>query len=90
MPVANVLLFIISVEREQRIREISMKLKTPSGLSDLESEPAFVRRQINLDNTPHSSDSTVSKFSLGEEEDENGKRRAQLRDDNSFLHNNVD
>ncbi|WP_306640357.1 cell division protein FtsZ [Sanyastnella coralliicola] len=77
-------------EREQRIREISMKLKTPSGLSDLESEPAFVRRQINLDNTPHSSDSTVSKFSLGEEEDENGKRRAQLRDDNSFLHNNVD
>ncbi|MCH2197565.1 MAG: cell division protein FtsZ [Flavobacteriales bacterium] len=77
-------------EREQRIREISMKLKTPSGLSDLESEPAFVRRQINLDNTPHSSDSTVSKFSLGEEEDENGNRRAQLRDDNSFLHNNVD
>ncbi len=77
-------------EREQRIREISMKLKTPSGLVDLENEPAFRRRNIRLDDTPHSSDSSVSKFALGEEEDEAGNKRAQLRDDNSFLHGQVD
>ncbi|MFT4878333.1 MAG: cell division protein FtsZ [Flavobacteriales bacterium] len=77
-------------EREQRIREISMKLKTPSGLVDLENEPAFRRRNIRLDDTPHSSDSSVSKFALGEEEDESGNKRAQLRDDNSFLHGQVD
>ena len=77
-------------EREQRIREISMKLKTPSGLVDLENEPAFKRRNVRLDDTPHSSDSSVSKFALGEEEDEAGNKRAQLRDDNSFLHGQVD
>lgn len=77
-------------EREQRMREISMKLKTPSGLSDLESEPAYLRRNVRLDNTPHSSESSVSRFSLGEEEDENGNRKGQLRDGNSFLHDQVD
>jgi cell division protein FtsZ len=76
--------------REQRIREISMKLKTPSGLSELENEPAYLRRNVKLDNTPHSSESSVSRFSLGEEEDENGNKRAQLRDGNSFLSDNVD
>lgn len=77
-------------DREQRMREISMKLKTPSGLSDLESEPAYLRRNVRLDNTPHSSESSVSRFSLGEEEDENGNRKGQLRDGNSFLHDQVD
>lgn len=77
-------------EREGRIKEISMKLRTPSGISDLEDTPAYVRRNVNLDNTPHSSDSSVSKFALGEEEDESGNKQARLKDDNSFLHNNVD
>lgn len=76
--------------REARIREISMKLKTPSGISDLEDTPAYLRRNIMLDNTPHSSDSSVSKFALGEEEDATGKKQARLKDDNSFLHDQVD
>jgi cell division protein FtsZ len=77
-------------EREQRIRDISLKLKTPSGLSALEDEPAYLRRKIQLEDTPHSADSTISRFTLFEEEGSDGKPRAQLREDNSFLHKNVD
>jgi cell division protein FtsZ len=77
-------------EREQRIRDISLKLKTPSGLSALEDEPAYLRRKIQLEDTPHSADSNISRFTLFEEEGHDGKPRAQLREDNSFLHKNVD
>jgi cell division protein FtsZ len=76
-------------EREMRIREFTIKLKTPSGISDLESEPAYLRRKIALENTQHSSQSTVSRFSLNETTDENGQKKIELRD-NPFLHDNVD
>ena len=77
-------------EREQRIRELTMKLKTPSGLTDLESEPAYKRRGVALDNTPHSSESSVSRYSLNEEENAEGEKEMKLRDNNPFLHDNVD
>lgn len=77
-------------QRMSRLRELSMRLRTPSGMSDLESEPAFKRKQINLDDVPHSSESSMSKFTLGEEEDEDGEKRTKLRENNSFLHKNVD
>lgn len=77
-------------EREQRIRELTMKLKTPSGLTDLESEPAYKRRGVNLDNTPHSSESSVSRYALGEEPGADGEKEFKLKDNNPFLHDNVD
>jgi cell division protein FtsZ len=77
-------------ERESRIREFTVKLKTPSGLNDLESEPAYMRRKINLDNVQHSSESTVSRFTLSESTDEYGNKKVELRDNNPFLHDNVD
>jgi cell division protein FtsZ len=73
-------------DREQRLRELSMKLKTPEGLQDLERQPAFVRRNVALNNTPLSSDSQVSRFTLNEGEDQ----KAQIKSNNSFLHDNVD
>lgn len=77
-------------ERISRIKELSIKLKTPSGLNDLEEEPAYKRRNIELDSTPHSSASDVSRFSLTTEENEDGEQRTGLSDNNSFLHDNVD
>lgn len=79
----------LAKERMARIREISAKLKTPSGLSDLENEPAYMRRNVQLEDTPHSSESSVSKYTLGEEGEE-GEKRTGLKDNNSFLHDNVD
>ncbi|MCW8897679.1 MAG: cell division protein FtsZ [Flavobacteriales bacterium] len=73
-------------ERIMRIRELGMKMKTSSGLSELEKEPAYKRRKINLKDTPHSSESSVSRFTLSD--DEEGKPK--LKDGNSFLHDNVD
>ncbi|MCC6599827.1 MAG: cell division protein FtsZ [Crocinitomicaceae bacterium] len=77
-------------EREGRIREFTQKLKTPGGLNDLESEPAYLRRKVSLDNVRHSSESNISKFALNESTDESGEKKFELRDNNPFLHDNVD
>ena len=79
-----------ATERISRIKELSMKLKTPSGIADLENEPAYKRRNVTLNATPHSSESSVSRFTLGEEQGEDGESRTGLRSNNSFLHDNVD
>ncbi|MGE0562088.1 MAG: cell division protein FtsZ [Flavobacteriales bacterium] len=76
----------LSAERIRRIKELGGRMKTPSGISELEKEPAYKRRQISLDSIPHSSENTMSRFTLGEDEDGSPK----LKDDNSFLHDNVD
>ncbi|MFI5151214.1 MAG: cell division protein FtsZ [Bacteroidia bacterium] len=73
-------------ERILRLKELSLKLKTPNGLTELEQEPAFVRRKVALDNTPHSSESQVSKYTLTENED----KKIEIKPNNSFLHDNVD
>ncbi|GAB5538782.1 MAG: cell division protein FtsZ [Salibacteraceae bacterium] len=77
-------------DRLSRLRDLSMKLRTPSGMSDLENEPAFKRKQINLDDVPNSSESNASRFSLNEEENEDGEKKTKLRPNNPFLHDNVD
>jgi cell division protein FtsZ len=76
-------------EREMRIREFTIKLKTPNGLSELENEPAYARKKISLDSAPHSSDSNISRYSLNESVDDSGQRKVELRE-NPFLHDNVD
>jgi len=54
----------IAMERIKRLRELSTKLKNPVVLSNLESVPAYVRRNVSLTDTPASSDSQISKFTL--------------------------
>ena len=56
----------------------------------MENEPAFKRRNIELDNVKKSNDSNISRFTLWENEDENGAKNTGLSDSNSFLHDNVD
>ena len=73
-------------EREERLREISIKLRTPSGLTKLEDEPAYKRNNIDLEETAHSSEDEISHFSLTSDNEE----KIILNDKNSFLHDNVD
>ncbi|HJN64260.1 MAG: cell division protein FtsZ [Flavobacteriales bacterium] len=75
-----------SREREDRLKNISMKLRTPSGLTALEDEPAYKRDNVELEETPHSSESEVSKYTLSEGED----NETEIKPNNSFLHDNVD
>ncbi len=70
-----------------KLKDLSIKIKSQSGLSELENEPAYKRRNISLNQTPHSSESQVSRFTLSTE-GEDGK--AEIKPNNSFLHDNVD
>jgi cell division protein FtsZ len=72
-------------ERVARIQEFTSKLKRPEGIIEFENEPAFVRRNIALQQTQPSATEQVSRFGIAP--DANGT--AGLRN-NSFLHDNVD
>ncbi len=74
-----------SIERMRRLRELSIKLKTPGGLAEVENEPAYKRRNVELPEVKKSSESEISKFMLGEDEE----KKTELKN-NSFLHDNVD
>src|SRR5690554_3586855 len=75
-------------ERVERIRKYTSHLNSAEGLNELEKEPAFKRRKINLDDTIiHSSDDNTSRYEVSEP---NKKNNTTLRGTNSFLHDNVD
>lgn len=78
---------------EQRFEEMRMmqqRLRTPSGLAEMEREPAYKRRNVVLSDGPHSTDSNVSRYTLNEYTNEVGERQVELRKNNPFLHDNVD
>ncbi|MEJ6492899.1 MAG: cell division protein FtsZ [Flavobacteriales bacterium] len=77
----------LNKERMQRIQEYTLKLKKPNGISEFEKEPAYVRRNVQLDETKQSSEEKISRFGLNEDEDGKGSK---LKGGNSFLHDNVD
>jgi cell division protein FtsZ len=72
-------------QRRERLRSNvnSMKLNNPQTVVELENEPAYLRRGVRLDNIPHSSEQTMSHWSIDENDNLNTSG-------NSFLHDNVD
>jgi len=72
-------------ERAKRLSDLSW-LKKDKDISKLESEPAYKRKEIEIDNTPPSTKSSVSRFTLGDD----SKNNPVIKSDNSFLHDNVD
>jgi cell division protein FtsZ len=84
--VSSEVLKIESRERENRLRVISMQLRTPSGLSSLEDVPAYKRNNIDLEEPPHSSESEISSYTLTNGND----NTPELKQNNAFLHDNVD
>ena len=76
-------------DRLKRIRENTMKLRNPDGLAELESVPAYKRNNTTLEKVVHSSDSEISRLSINNDgTPENPK--IQIKENNSFLHDNVD
>jgi cell division protein FtsZ len=77
----------LAQDRIKKLKELTLKMKTPEGLSHLEKESAWQRKQVSLDtNSTPSTDSQVSRFTLGETDNKN----IEIRSNNSFLHDNVD
>lgn len=61
------------------------KLNNPRVISELENQPAYLRRNIALDKTPPATgDQELSRWTIGDDEE------APLRRNNAFLHDNVD
>jgi cell division protein FtsZ len=79
-------------ERLERLKNVNQRFRSPNNLAELENVPAFKRRNVNLDDTPHSSESSVTRFDVRDtdETDENGNKRGGLSDGNEFLHQSVD
>ena len=75
-----------SQERLSQLNNLTVKLKSPSNISHLEDEPAYIRKKVRLDNIEHSSENKSSRFTLGDDGDNN----PEIRPNNSFLHDNVD
>jgi cell division protein FtsZ len=71
---------------EQVQEQLYNKAAKDNTIDQLESEPAYVRKKVNLDETKPSEESKISKYSLSEDDEKNSK----LREDNAYLHDNVD
>ena len=79
------------VNNIKRIHEIAKNTKKAGQtdndkLDHLENEPAYVRKNVKISDTPTSAKSNISKYSLSDDED----NTPRLRDDNSYLHHQAD
>ncbi|MCB2208164.1 MAG: cell division protein FtsZ [Bacteroidetes bacterium] len=71
-------------ERASKLKSLS-QIKTEE-VSQLENVPAYVRKKIDLYSPSYSSESVVSRYTLGED----SENSPVIKTDNSFLHDNVD
>jgi len=78
------------LDRVQKLKSLSEKLKShppvETVLAELENTPAYKRRNVELQDVQHSSESTVSRLTLSENPDKTG----ELRSPNSYLHDKPD
>ncbi len=75
----------INTQRIENIENYTQKLRKTDGIQELEKEPAFLRRRVQLDDSIPSEEEKTGRFSISK--DENG---TSLNSNNSFLHDNVD
>jgi cell division protein FtsZ len=76
----------LAQERIRKLKEITLRMKSPDGLAALEKQTAFERKNIVLENKTPSTESSVSRYTLSEGDD----KKIEIRPNNSFLHDNVD
>lgn len=82
-------------ERVKKIKEAHERMKMQGyntkkenqTIEELENEPAYLRKKIKISPETPSKKEEVSKYKLSEDEENGGPK---LREDNSYLHDNVD
>lgn len=72
-----------SLERQNRLKAMSMKIKTDQGLEELEKIPAYMRKGTDVKQEINTKE--ASRYSI-----DSTSGRPGLRLDNPFLHDNVD
>ncbi|MGC9471392.1 MAG: cell division protein FtsZ [Bacteroidales bacterium] len=82
-----------SAERIKKLKQSQSLLNdknNPAGMQEnideLENEPAYIRKKIQLEKRESSESAKVSRYSLSEDE----KEEIRLNPNNSYLHDNVD
>jgi len=76
----------LSQDRRSKLRNLSHKPASISNMEEMERIPAYMRRNVELPDVSQLNDSPVSRYTLSS--DMNNK--TGLRENNSFLHDNVD
>ena len=74
-----------SADRRLRMKEFNYKFNK-SKIEDIENEPAYKRKGVELENKNYSEENEISRTSISTDENDNMK----IRKNNSFLHDNVD
>jgi cell division protein FtsZ len=69
------------LERKERLKRISADMSQEDYREKMEV-PAYKRRNIRLQDVPHSSEKNISRFNLSDDD--------QILGNNRFLHDNVD
>ncbi|WOD44362.1 cell division protein FtsZ [Hwangdonia lutea] len=72
-------------ERRRKMKEFNYKFNS-AKIDDIEKTPAYKRQGVNLEEAKHSSETDMSRTSIGLDDNDD----IQLRNNNSFLHDNVD
>jgi cell division protein FtsZ len=75
------------IQRLKELKNLNLAINSPSGIRDLEKEPAYKRRNTKLQDIPHSSESQISRLTLFEDP---VNQKTNIRTNNTFLHDNVD
>ncbi|MGC6432283.1 MAG: cell division protein FtsZ [Jejuia sp.] len=74
-----------TAERRRKMKDFNYKFNT-AKIDDIEKVPAYKRQGVDLEETKHSSETNMSRTSIGTDEN----NEIQIRKNNSFLHDNVD
>ncbi len=76
-------------DRRQKMKDFNYRfISRPSCVSDYDSQPAYKRMGVNLDDVEPSSEATEKQSRISLSSDDNDD--IQLRSNNSYLHDNVD
>ncbi|MEP7269527.1 MAG: cell division protein FtsZ [Saprospiraceae bacterium] len=70
--------------RTENNRKMRFQMHQLRNTADMENQPAYLRRNIPLDDVPSSKDQTISRWTISNDEE------PQIRENNSFLYDNVD
>jgi cell division protein FtsZ len=74
-------------DRAERLRRMSFNIKGTESADDMEAVPAYMRKNMKLDNQVASSDSYYSGYSVGVNDDQN-KVQGSIQTINTFLDGN--
>lgn len=72
-------------ERKRKMKDFNYKFNN-AKIDDIERVPAYKRQGVDLNEVKHSSETDISRTSIGLDDNDD----IQLRSNNSFLHDNVD